>query len=106
MNKSAELEADPGVREILKGYGVFEAHRVVAEYRGYRTRGDGQMQAVVVRIFDMGPDAPQSRYRWDVSVPDAVDSEPVSANPAASIIDAGHAPHWNLLDSDARMEER
>ncbi|QDU70147.1 hypothetical protein [Engelhardtia mirabilis] len=102
MREFAEFESDADVREILKGNGIFEAHRLIAEYRCYRTRKDGGTQDVLVRIFDVGAGNPRARYSWNVSVPDANESGSVPANPADSIMAAGHEPHWTLLETDAR----
>ena len=102
MSEFAAFDSDADVRKILKSNGIFEAHRLLAEYKCYRNRKDGRMQDVLVRIFDLGPDNPRARYWWEVSVPSAEVPESIDANPADSIIYAGHNPHWNLLDADAR----
>ena len=102
MGEFEEFDADDDVRSILKRQGVFEAHRLVAEYRCYRRRKVGGTQNVLVRINDMGPENSAARYSWDVSVPDAEESGPLSANAAYSILAAGHNPHWQLLDTDVR----
>ena len=41
MTEFDEFEADTEVREQLKSQGIFEAHRLVAEYQCYRNRKDG-----------------------------------------------------------------
>lgn len=99
LNKLEE-STDVDVREILEREKIDEAHRVVAEYRCFRTRTDGEHQELLVRINDMGPGNPNARYSWDVSVPGAKESGPVSSNPDSSIIGAGGRVHWDMLEKD------
>jgi hypothetical protein len=93
---------DAEIRTILKDNGIFEAHRLIGEYKCHRRHKDGEAQDVLVRIYDMGLSNPNARYSWEVSVPGAKDPDPVSANPANSIKMAGFNPHWNMLDAADR----
>ena len=102
MSGAREFEHDADVRQILADNGIYEAHRLIAEYKCERTRKDGGNQEVLVRIYDMGPDHPKSRYSWKVSVPLADEPGPVYANPADTVYKAGDTPHWHMLDTDAR----
>lgn len=92
-------EDDAVVREQLKKHGIFEAHRVLAEYRCFRHRTDGEIQEVAVQVRDMGPDNPNARYSLDVWVPREDDRDCLSANASDSLIGALHTPHWRLLES-------
>lgn len=105
MPELDELEGDFVIRQVLARNGVFEAHRLIAEYKCYRTRADGGTQELLVRVYDMGHDAPQTRYSWEVSVPGAEYPEPVPANPSHSILHAGHNAHWGLLDTEGRKAD-
>ena len=97
-------ETDEEIRRILKQNGVFEAHRIVAEYKGYRERKDGTTQEVWIRVYDAGPSNRRAQFHWEVRVPGAFEPEPINANAGSSIYEAGQMPHWNMLDSDSRNE--
>lgn len=97
-----EFEGDAQVREQLKSEGIFEAHRLIAEYKCHRKHPDGDYQDVVVRIFDMGPESPRARYSWNVTVPGAESPEPIPSNTGDTVQRAGHVAQWNQLDSTVR----
>jgi hypothetical protein len=93
-------DEDTTIRQLLKGHGVFEAHRLIGEYRCYRRRADGENQEIRVRVLDMGSDDnPNARYSFDVEFEtEDGEWESVSANPASSIHAAGMNVHWRVLD--------
>jgi len=93
---------DGNVREVLRDNGIYEAHRLIGEYRCYRKREDGEDQEVLVRIYDMGPESPRVRYSWKVTVPTAEERGPVPANSAESVEEAGRNVRWQELDSEER----
>jgi hypothetical protein len=93
------MDPDPtNIIESLKsvGIGFSEVYQVHA-FECYRTRDDGQMQTVQVRILDAGLSAKQPRYRCYAK---AGDGRNATGNPGDSIEAALAVVHWGDLDRD------
>ena len=104
MELADEVEFDESVRSVLGENRIEEVHRIIAEYRCYRTRADGDSQVVCIRVLDMGPEHPRSRYSWRVWTPGAENAEPLCGNCADSVHRAGANVHWRDLDAPDRRD--
>ncbi|HWE63365.1 MAG TPA: hypothetical protein VHB98_16740 [Chloroflexota bacterium] len=99
--KGTEMD-DMQLSEVLKRLmqaGGFSAMSRVTMFKGYRTNTHGQMKAVMVELYDAGPEKPGLRYQ--VIARDE-DGRVATGNPADGLEAVLANVHWWELDGHPR----
>lgn len=88
------MENDSEIQSALMSYGHMDKLSRVYEYEGWRN-----LERLVIRILDSGPDCDNPRVRYTCVVTKGGGTPEVTGNPQESIAAAIAAVHWFRFDS-------
>lgn len=98
-HRISEPEAfDTCIRILLAVFGNVTDLHGVTRMVGERTRCDGEIENVEIRLHDYGPNCHTGRYSLEVT---AASGKTVSGDPADCLVEAVRRVCWDALDPDS-----